>query len=82
MRREHAEHEAAVGRLVAACRAVQEHPDELGQVSTALAGGRELERHFATHLDREERFIFPAIRARLARRRRERASAEMRARRA
>ncbi len=83
MRREHAEHERAVGRLVAACRAIQERPDELGRAAPALAeAARELDGQFAAHLDREERVIFPAIRTRLDREAQEAIRAEMRARRA
>jgi len=81
--REHAEHDGAVGRLVAACRAIQERPGELCRAAPALAGAAsELDQHFATHLAREERVIFPAIRARLGRDAQEAIRAEMRARRA
>lgn len=64
MRREHVEHEALLGRLVALCDGLAADParhsalaPELDQVATAL---RE---HFVPHLDREERVLFPALRA-------------------
>jgi len=64
MQREHGEHEPLLARLVALCDALAADParhaalaPELDQVATALAG------HFAAHLDREERVLFPAVRA-------------------
>jgi iron-sulfur cluster repair protein YtfE (RIC family) len=64
MRREHAEHEALLGRLVSLCEGLAADParhgalaPELDLVATALRD------HFVPHLDREERVLFPALRA-------------------
>jgi iron-sulfur cluster repair protein YtfE (RIC family) len=64
MQREHVEHEPVLARLVVLCDALAADParhaalaPELDQVATALA------EHFAAHLDREERVLFPAVRA-------------------
>jgi hemerythrin-like domain-containing protein len=67
MSREHGEHDDPVARVVAACDALAEQPARLAEVAPALDdAARELERHFAVHLEREERVIFPAIRQHLA----------------
>lgn len=67
MVREHAEHEASLGRLVAACRALAEAPDRRAELAPAI--GREaafLARHFEAHLANEEEVVFPALRRLLA----------------
>lgn len=82
MVREHREHEAAVGRLLAACAAVSARPAELARVAPELeAAALELERHFALHLSAEERVLFPALRALLRPEDHQAVLAELRARR-
>ncbi len=82
MQREHGEHGPVVARVLAACAAVAERPAELPRVASALeAAAVELERHFAVHLDAEERLVFPALRAHLPREVHQAVLAEMRARR-
>ncbi len=83
MAREHREHDDPVARVVAICAELLQDPARLPQRAAALRGAAvELERHFATHLAREERVIFPAIRERLDRATQDAIQAEMRARRA
>ena len=83
MMREHAEHGPPTDRLLALCAELQERPGELPRSAARLAAvARELERHFDTHLAREERVIFPAIRARLDGTTREQIQVEIRQRRA
>jgi iron-sulfur cluster repair protein YtfE (RIC family) len=63
MQREHVEHEASLGRLVAACRVLAEAPGRIAELAPAV--GREaafLARHFEAHLANEEQVIFPAMR--------------------
>jgi iron-sulfur cluster repair protein YtfE (RIC family) len=63
MQREHVEHEAALGRLVAACRLLAEAPGRIVELAPAV--GREaafLAGHFEAHLANEEQVIFPALR--------------------
>lgn len=82
MHREHLEHEAALGRLLAACAAVMEDPAALPRVAPALeAAAADLERQFGAHLGAEERVLFPALRAHLGRDAHQAILAEMRARR-
>lgn len=82
MSREHAEHEEPVANLLAACEVLAEAPRRLPEVAAALGeAARELERHFEGHLEREERVIFPAIRAHVDRAELARMAEELRARR-
>jgi iron-sulfur cluster repair protein YtfE (RIC family) len=63
MTREHAEHEASLGRLVAACERLARDPARIAELAPAV--GREaafLARHFEAHLANEEQVIFPALR--------------------
>lgn len=63
MAREHREHEAPLGALVEACAHLARDPGRHGQLAPTVQGAaRELERHFAAHLAREEGVIFPALR--------------------
>jgi hemerythrin-like domain-containing protein len=63
MRREHAEHEGPVRRLVEACDLLAREPERHGELAGSVgAAASELERHFAGHLRREEEVVFPAIR--------------------
>lgn len=63
MAREHAEHEVPLGALVRACAALAEDPGRHAALAPDVgAAAAELERHFAAHLAREERVIFPALR--------------------
>lgn len=67
MVREHAEHEASLGRLVAACRLLADAPGRHAELAPAIA--REaafLARHFEAHLANEEEVVFPALRRLLA----------------
>ncbi len=67
MAREHREHEEPLGRLVAACRSLEDEPSRLEALRQAVtAPAAELEAHFAVHLAREETVIFPALRRLLA----------------
>ena len=82
MRREHVEHGGAVGRVLAACERLRADPAALPRHAPDLeAAARELEEHFAAHLAREERVIFPALRRLLDRPTLDAIHAEMRARR-
>jgi hemerythrin-like domain-containing protein len=83
MRAEHADHEPPLGRLLEACATLAREPAALERVRAALlAATEELERHFAGHLEAEERVVFPAIRAHLDAATRARMAAELRERRA
>jgi iron-sulfur cluster repair protein YtfE (RIC family) len=82
MRREHAEHGDAVGRVLLACSALAASPERLPEVASSLAAAaRDLARHFEPHLEREERVVFPAVRALLTPPEQDTIRAEMRARR-
>ena len=83
MMREHSEHGDPTDRVLAACAELKRDPAALPRLAPALAAAaRDLQRHFEAHLEREERVIFPAVRARLDRATQETIQAEMRARRA
>jgi hypothetical protein len=58
---EHVEHEPLVARLVAICGELAREPARRAPDLADVAA--ELDARFATHLEREERVIFPAIRA-------------------
>lgn len=63
MLREHAEHDAPLGALVAACEALARGAGRLAELAPVVA--REtaaLERHFEEHLRNEEAIVFPAMR--------------------
>lgn len=82
MEAEHVLHEAPVERLVALCRAIEQdaqvlrvHQADLAVVTDALV------RDFATHLEAEERLMFPALRM-MPRAERDEIRAKLRARRA
>jgi hemerythrin-like domain-containing protein len=63
MLREHGEHDAPLGALVAACEALASGAGRLAELGPVVA--REttaLERHFDEHLRNEEAVIFPAMR--------------------
>lgn len=63
MAREHREHEGPLGRVLAACRALERDPSALPQVAGPLAAAAaELDERFARHLALEEAAVFPAIR--------------------
>jgi iron-sulfur cluster repair protein YtfE (RIC family) len=82
MHREHDEHQAILGRVVALCDALAADPSrhrELGPALAEAAGA--LERHFEAHLAREEEVIFPAVRRELGDSERARIAEELRARR-
>jgi iron-sulfur cluster repair protein YtfE (RIC family) len=82
MMREHAEHGNPLERLLAVCSELRASPGELPRLAPLLAAAaRELERHFDAHLSREERVIFPAIRAHLDPATQATIQAEMKARR-
>ena len=82
MSREHGEHDEPIGRLLDACDLLAEDPGRLPDVAPALdAAAGELERHFESHLGREEKVIFPAIREHLSADERARMLEELRARR-
>lgn len=63
MEREHALHEAPLGRLVAACRVLAGGPERLAELAPVVARESDfLARHFEGHLANEEQVIFPALR--------------------
>ena len=83
MRREHAEHAGPIDRLTGLCAALAADPGRLAELAPEVGlAGSLLARHFAVHLDREERVIFPAVRRTLTAEEDGRLVAEMRARRA
>ena len=83
MMREHAEHGDPTDRVLGACLILQREPGKLPEIGPSLAAAaRDLQRHFEAHLAREERVIFPAIRARLDQPTQEAIHDEMRGRRA
>jgi len=83
MCREHAEHARPLERLTGHCAALAAEPGRLGELAPAVGlAGSLLARHFAVHLDREERLILPAARRLLTPDEDARLVAEMRARRA
>jgi len=83
MRREHAEHVGPIDRLTVFCAALAADPGRLAELAPGVGlAGSLLARHFAVHLDREERVIFPAVRRTLTAEEDGRLVAEMRARRA
>lgn len=57
MHAEHDQHQAAIDRMIAACRA--------GQVAVIGAAATELEAGMLAHLEHEERVMFPAVREHL-----------------
>ena len=82
MTREHAEHEAPLAELVGACEELANGPGRLQALAPVVArAANELERHFAVHLEREEKIIFPAMRRLLDRSVDDRIVREIRARR-
>ena len=63
MRREHAEHRGPLDRLTDSCLALVAVPGRHTPLAGSIAeAADELGRHFAVHLEREERSIFPAAR--------------------
>ena len=63
MRREHAEHEPPMTRLVQACDEVARDLARHAALAPVIGdAARELEAHFVAHLRREEEIIFPAMR--------------------
>lgn len=82
MAAEHAEHDASVARLVAACGAIAADPDRLGELAGELgAAADRLADLFAAHLNAEERVIFAALGALLTEAERAAIVGELRARR-
>jgi iron-sulfur cluster repair protein YtfE (RIC family) len=82
MTREHAEHEAPLAELVGACEELARDPGRHAALAPVVARATaELERHFAMHLEREEKVVFPAMRRLLDRAADERIVREIRARR-
>ncbi len=82
MTREHAEHEAPLRTLVAACDEIAGAPGRHAELAPVIgAATAELERHFAGHLRREEELVFPAMRRLLDRRADAEIVRELRARR-
>jgi len=82
MAAEHRQHDEPVGRVVALCAELIERPERHAELAPSLAdAAHELEGHFADHLEREERVIFPAARRLLAPRDLEHVREEIRARR-
>src|SRR5574338_185404 len=64
MEAEHAEHESVIDRLVALCDALVAEPRQAGVIQAELGEVADrLTRELATHLEREESVIFPALRA-------------------
>jgi iron-sulfur cluster repair protein YtfE (RIC family) len=67
MSHEHELHGAPVTRVVDLCAALRDEPARHQALASALSDAASgLERDFATHLDREEAVIFPAVRRLLA----------------
>ena len=63
MTREHADHEAPLAVLVGACEELAREPGRHAALAAVVGRATgELERHFAAHLEREEKIIFPAMR--------------------
>lgn len=63
MAREHREHEAPLGAVIAACELLAREPGRHAELAPELAAAAHaLETHFAVHLRREEQVVFPAIR--------------------
>ncbi len=63
MAREHGEHARPLRALTDACAALSGDAGRHAELAPAIgAAAAELERHFAAHLAREERVIFPAVR--------------------
>lgn len=82
MAAEHREHDEPVGRVLALCAELVDKPERHAELAPSLVdAARELERHFALHLDREEHVIFPAARRLLGARVLETVREEIRARR-
>jgi len=82
MTREHAEHESPLAELVGACEELARDPGRHAALAPIVGRATaELERHFAAHLEREEKIIFPAMRRLLDRSVDERIVREIRARR-
>jgi hemerythrin-like domain-containing protein len=79
---EHAEHDAAVGRLVALCGALEVDPGRIGALTDELgAAASHLAELFAAHLEAEERVVIPALGVLLSEGEREAVVSELRARR-
>jgi iron-sulfur cluster repair protein YtfE (RIC family) len=79
---EHMDHEPALGRLIDLCAELQRDPSQIDRVAAELAPLiDELEPELLAHLEREERFLFSALRA-LPRADRDRLTAAIRERRA
>jgi hemerythrin-like domain-containing protein len=63
MRREHAEHQDPLRRLLRASVVLASSPSRLPDLAPAVAeAARDLSSHFEVHLAREESVIFPAVR--------------------
>ena len=64
MEKEHLDHQPLVDRFVALCREIERHPAQLAATRDALSRATEhLATELATHLELEERVVFPALRA-------------------
>jgi iron-sulfur cluster repair protein YtfE (RIC family) len=64
MAAEHGEHEPMIDRLVSICAALEEDPRRLAELAVPLAPlAAALETELLGHLEREERIVFPALRA-------------------
>ncbi len=62
MRREHHSHQGPLQLLVEHCEVLARHPDSLAQLRAPLASNVELLQHeLESHLELEERAIFPAV---------------------
>ena len=58
MRADHADHAAAIARLVAICAVLEREPRRLGELAAELATlAGDLEAQFAVHLALEERVV-------------------------
>ncbi|MEZ4395234.1 MAG: hemerythrin domain-containing protein [Polyangiales bacterium] len=82
MRREHADHVAALRDLLDRCEALRASPGVFARRAELARAARHLRAAFEPHLEREEREVFPAADALLTDDERRAAVAEMRARRA
>lgn len=64
MIKDHGDHQPAVDRFVALCREIEERPEQLAALRDVLSRATEhLATELATHLELEERVVFPALRA-------------------
>jgi iron-sulfur cluster repair protein YtfE (RIC family) len=83
MHREHREHERPLASLLDCCARLEADPAALASLGPDLAETAEaLERAFLSHLDSEERVVFPALRALCTPAERDAIFAELRDRRA